>query len=827
MADQENGQANKQLSSGSGGKAVLALSASLRRVSQVAGVVAMFVGCFVLLGWTLDVEVLKRVLPRLVAMNPVTAIAFVLAGAALLLLLRKDAEDKGSGPLGQGLALAVALVGLLKLVGLVWGWDSGVDQLLFREKLEAEAAVSGVPNRMAPNTALNFLLIGSGLLLLDWRTRRGHYWPAQYLVLTAGAISLLTILGYAYGVRFFSGIASHIPMALHSALAFLGLVVGLLCARPERGLVALLRNDSMGGVVARRLLPAAMLIPLVLGWLRLEGERAGLYETEVGVALIVVFSVAILAAMVGVNARLLHQTDTERREAGEARSRLAAIVESSDDSMIGTTMQGVITSWNTGAERLYGYLEEEVRSKPHSILVPPGRSDEIPVILEKVRRGERVEHYETKRVKKDGTKIDVSITVSPVRDFSGNIVGASTVARDVSERKRAEEALRKSEARTRAIVDTASDAITTVGTDGLIQSFNRAAERIFGYTPQEAIGKPLKILMPERLRGPHEAGLRRYIETGEAQLIGRGPVELAGLRKNGEEFPLELSLGVVREETDGALFTGIIRDVTERKRVEEEIRRLNQALEKRVQERTAELAERERQLAELVGKLITTQEEERRRVAYEIHDGLTQTATSAHQHLQAFATYHPPSTEECQAELNRVLELVKQAVREARHVIAGLRPTELDELGLAAALRQQVQKLEAEGWQISYEENLGDKRLPSALETALYRVAQQALANVQKHARTKRVRLSLKRLEDREVRLRLRDWGRGFEPEEPTAGENRPGERVGLASMRERVALFGGVFEIYSEAGAGTLVVAKVPLRLLKEKEEDGRDDDR
>jgi signal transduction histidine kinase len=229
-----------------------------------------------------------------------------------------------------------------------------------------------------------------------------------------------------------------------------------------------------------------------------------------------------------------------------------------------------------------------------------------------------------------------------------------------------------------------------------------------------------------------------------------------------------------------------------------------------------ELAERERRLQELVGKILVAQEEERRRVAYEVHDGLAQIAAAAHQHLQAFAQYHPPASQEGREDLDRVSKLVRQTVGEARRIIADLRPTALDDLGLEAAIRLQLEALRAEGWQIGYEGDLDDERLPVPVETALFRVAQEALANVVKHARTRRVNLALERLRGpREaVRLSVRDYGVGFSPDTP-ASTSGPGERVGLSGMRERVALLGGGFRVASRPGAGTLIVAEVPLREL------------
>src|SRR5215218_9081186 len=224
----------------------------------------------------------------------------------------------------------------------------------------------------------------------------------------------------------------------------------------------------------------------------------------------------------------------------------------------------------------------------------------------------------------------------------------------------------------------------------------------------------------------------------------------------------------------------------------------------------AELAERENRLQGLIRKLITAQEEERRKVSYEVHDGLAQTAAGAHQLLQAFARQHPPTSDKERKDLARALQLVQQTVGEARYVIADLRPTALDDFGLAAAVRLQVEKISSEGSQIDYEEALGNERLPPEVETALFRVAQEALTNVHKHAPSARVRITLRRLND-SVRLQVRDWGPGFNPEEITDGGG-PGERLGLSSMRERMALLGGHLEVHSRPGEGTEVVAEIPL---------------
>ena len=198
---------------------------------------------------------------------------------------------------------------------------------------------------------------------------------------------------------------------------------------------------------------------------------------------------------------------------------LAAIVESAEDGIISKTLDGIITSWNKGAEKIFGYSALEIVGKPIATLFPPELFDvEEPHILENIKSGRRIEHYETTRVRKDGTYVEVSLTVSPVKNQEGKIVGVSKIVREITERRQIESALSKSEELYRIVAETTSDAIISINKQSTILFVNRAATRIFGYEIEQMIGQSLTMLMPDYLRAVHKAGFGRYLTTGKRHL---------------------------------------------------------------------------------------------------------------------------------------------------------------------------------------------------------------------------------------------------------------------------------------------------------------------
>jgi PAS domain S-box-containing protein len=248
---------------------------------------------------------------------------------------------------------------------------------------------------------------------------------------------------------------------------------------------------------------------------------------------------------------------TERRQRHQ-RAALATIVELSDDAIFSKDLSGHIITWNRAAEMLYGYSAADVTGQHVSMLMASDRLPELPDLMSRVRLGERM-HLETVRLRKDGTQFDVALTISPIRDPQGDLVGASVIARDVTERHQAEEDLR-------AFLEVAPDAIVVINREGAIHAVNSQTEATFGYRADEMIGQPLEMLLPERFRDEHVAHRMAFAIDAKPRPMGTD-LELFGLRRDGIEFPADIQLSTIPTK-DGRLPVAVIRDVTERRRLE-------------------------------------------------------------------------------------------------------------------------------------------------------------------------------------------------------------------------------------------------------------------
>jgi PAS domain S-box-containing protein len=485
----------------------------------------------------------------------------------------------------------------------------------------------------------------------------------------------------------------------------------------------------------------------------------------------------------------------------QASNLLAAIVDSSDNVIISKNLDGIITSWNTTAQRVFGYSAKEAIGAHITLIIPKDRLPEEDGIISRVKRGERIEHFDTVRQRKDGTLIDISLTISPVRDSSGRIVGASKVAREITDRKRAE----RSTALLAAIVDSSDDAIVSKTLDGIITSWNKSAQQMFGYLPEEAVGKHITLIIP-RDRWDEEAGIIDRLRRGERvdhfQTIRR--------RKDGSLVDVSLTISPVKDSSGNIVGASkVARDISAAVRAaealrgsEEELRRLSQSLDHQVRSRTGELQE-------LSWQLMRTRDEERRYVARELHDSAGQSlavlAIEVDQLLQKAST-----SPELAADIERIRETVRQLHSDIRTTSYLLHPPLLDESGLQAAISWYAGGLtERTALPIDVEisENLG--RLPRELELVLFRFVQEALTNIHRHASATKAWIAMSRSQSH-VMAEVRDNGSGMSPErlrQVTSG----GSGLGIRGMRERIRQFQGSMEIHSDS-SGTKVSIEIPI---------------
>ncbi|MFN1834169.1 PAS domain S-box protein [Balneola sp. MJW-20] len=435
-----------------------------------------------------------------------------------------------------------------------------------------------------------------------------------------------------------------------------------------------------------------------------------------------------------------------------------------------TDLEGSIIFWNQASEMLFGYAETEALGMNISSLYHARYEDSFKELIDRALNGERISE-KWLGVHKDGTPVWIHSDSVPYRNEKGKIVYMITAAFDFRAQKNMEEKLEQSKQRADVILNTTVDAIISIDRYGIIQSFNKAAERIFGYLAEEIIGENVNILMPHTHSGSHDKYIRSYRESGENNIIGKSR-ELRGKRKNGEIFPIEVAVGEAGHK-DQEMFTAIIKDITERRELESEI--------------------------------IKISEEERRRIGQDLHDGLGQMLTGIGLMCQNLLARMEANKLPAADELREITHLIKEADKQARTLSHGLVPVELNSVGLCHALEQLCKRAEKLfSIDCTFKGSCDVEIRTEELATHLFRITQEAISNAVKHGKATHVKVLIEDKPESLV-LRIEDNGTGFK----RTVKNKKINGMGIHTMRYRAHISGGELHII-ESNEGRTVIEYV-----------------
>jgi len=459
---------------------------------------------------------------------------------------------------------------------------------------------------------------------------------------------------------------------------------------------------------------------------------------------------------------------TDKKLADEARFRHAAIVESSDDAIASVTLDGVIASWNAGAQRIFGYTESEAVGKSVTILVPPERPDEENKILETLMVGGRIDQFETVRVSKTGERISVSVSISPIKDLTGKIVGFSGISRNITERKRAVERLREYE----KAVEGAEDMIGVVDREYRFLLANRQYLRMRNLTREQVVGRFIpdvlgkevfETIIKPKLDECFQGKVVRYEMKFSYPTVGERDLLLS-------YFPIEAANGTI----DRAAC--ILHDITDRKRAEDA-------------------------LSAMTRKLIEAQEQERSRIGRELHDDIGQRLALLAIQLEQLRN-NPVEVSNSIQQLLQETTALSDDVQALSHE---LHSSKLEYLGVVLGMKSWCREFsERRKIEVDFRSDVS-RPLPFEIGVSLFRVLQEALNNAFRHSGVKRFEVRVAE-QSNEVHLLVRDSGKGFDIEAA-----RQGSGLGLTSMQERIRLINGTIAFESMPMVGTTIHVRVP----------------
>ena len=516
------------------------------------------------------------------------------------------------------------------------------------------------------------------------------------------------------------------------------------------------------------------------GW---HAEAMRLTATGLGAA------VTVLAVV------LFYQQTGQRRAADLAlqnvEAKVESVVESAMDAIIAVDEMQRIVLFNAAAEKVFQWPREAMLGQPLDRLIPERlRAAHAGHIAKFAATGVTSRRMGVKTVllglRANQEEFPLEASISQHGENGRKFF--TVILRDVTERTRVEELLSRDESRLRGILDSAMDAIITVDDSEHVVLFNAAAEAVFGCSRNDALGAPLTWFIPERFRANHSAHIRRFSEGGIVSRRMSGQRIVAGLRRNGEEFPIEASISK-HSEQGKSYFTVILRDVTDRIDADTALRRSKE------------------ELHEMAAAVSSVREQEKSRVARELHDELAQALTALKMDVAWLKERTPADQQPALAKLESMQNMLDATVKATRRISSDLRPLMLDDLGLIPAAEWLVNNfVQRHGIHCRFTADPPDLDLQDPHATAIFRIMQESLTNVARHAHASHVDITLDGANG-EITLRVRDDGCGFAPTDP-----RKPNSFGLVGLRERVYLLDGEITVDTAPGKGATIEVRIPM---------------
>lgn len=879
--------------------------------------------------WFYNPAIPAEWLPYAGTVKPATMAAVFFCGLSLWLQADEQQVTQLKRRTGQGLAALAFLLAAGTMAEYFLSIDLGIDLWFIPSP---DYALDSHPGRMAPATAFAILMLSLALLRFD-SNQSGQEDAGHYLALLGGTVGAIALVGYLYGVRTLYKVGTSNSISIISAALLLTLGLGILSARPARGFMSTLTGDDLGAVMLRRVLPFAIALPILAGWIRIAAQRSGHYDFNFGVALAVAVVLLIMLAFLWYLAGNLNRTDgqkkhilqilqqrearhrlalkagrmgtfhqdldrqtlvfspelehifglpamtfgstfaafqdlihpedrqrvletinraiqnrgaydlecrilrkaapgeawiavtgqvlpdsaghprqitgvmfdiTERKEAEtalkESEERFRHLFEQASDGIVTADMNGQYLDVNSRACQMLGYTQEELLRLRVPDLLDPQDYPRLRAIKADLLQGHR-HSGEWKLRRKDGGTISVEISarLQPDRRWHA-------IVRDITERKRADAGLRESEAYFRMLADATPVLVWKAGTDRLCSWLNRSWLEYTGRLFEDELGTG-------RTDSIHPEDRAEFIRVYNTHFSQQAPFELEyRLRRQDGTYGWILDRGVPLLSATGVFsgYLGAALDITDRKQAEERLQQWTVELEKRVDERTRALMHSQARLRALASDLSATEQQERRRLATELHDYLAQLLVVGRMKLsQARPQVRNTKTEQLLSEAD---DMLTQSLNYTRSLVAELSPQILYQFGLPAALKWLAGQMNRHGLSVAIHCEMD--QLPLAEESAVivYQSVRELLFNVAKHAGTGEATIALDQGPGDQVRVTVSDQGCGFNPAILADSDRQHPGRFGLFNVQERMEAVGGSLRLTSAEGIGTTITLSAPL---------------